>query len=160
MLLLTGTSPIPKSTIMLNIIFACTSFGSPPSTCWQVRSTIIAMNASMTSPIPGIIPITEDQPNRNPQQLKRDMSSRYARLLTLVRTLPSCSEIPCGSALRLFFPLLEGLPSSRVAGTVSKYGSYIPSAKIAEVFTAETYLMAEIVGHGLPQDLLADIFCD
>jgi hypothetical protein len=100
------------------------------------------MNASITSPIlerrqsanrmikrkvstyPGMIPMTEDQPNLIPQQLNRLMSRRYARRLTLVRILASCSEMPAGKALRLFFPfLLDGRPSKRVAGTVSKYGS-------------------------------------
>jgi len=69
--------------------------------------------------------MTELQPNLIPQQLNRLMSSRYARRLTLVKTLASCSEMPAGIALRLFFPfLLDGRPSKRVAGTVSKYGSY------------------------------------
>lgn len=65
------------------------------------------------------------QPNLIPQQLKRLISRRYALRLTLVRTFPSCSEIPAGRALRLFFVFFDdGLPSRRVAGTVSKYGSY------------------------------------
>jgi hypothetical protein len=137
-----GTSPMPKSSTILNNIFALTGFGRPPSTCWHVLKTIIAMNASITSPIlerrqsanrmtkrkvstyPGMIPMTEDQPNLIPQQLNRLMSRRYARRLTLVRILASCSEMPAGKALRLFFPfLLDGRPSKRVAGTVSKYGS-------------------------------------
>jgi hypothetical protein len=137
-----GISPTPKSSTILNIIFALTSLGRPPSTCWHVLKTIIAMNASITSPIlggetvstsydkckvatyPGMIPMTEDQPNLIPQQLNRLISRRYARRLTLVRILASCSEMPAGNALRLFFPfLLDGRPSKRVAGTVSKYGS-------------------------------------
>lgn len=63
------------------------------------------------------------QPNLIPQQLNKLMSKRYARLLTLVRIFASCSDMPGGKALRLFLPLLEGRPSSLVAGTVSKYGS-------------------------------------
>jgi hypothetical protein len=137
-----GTSPMPKSSTILNSIFALISFGRPPSTCWQVLRTIIAMNASITSPIlegntsahgmiygmvytyPGMIPMTEDQPNLIPQQLNKLMSRRYARRLTLVKTFASCSEMPAGRALRRFFPfLLDGRPSKRVAGTVSKYGS-------------------------------------
>jgi hypothetical protein len=71
----------------------------------------------------GINPITLLQPNRIPQQLNSDMSSRYALLFTFVRTLPSCSEMPAGSALRCFFVFLDGRPPSLVAGTCSKYGS-------------------------------------
>jgi len=48
-----GTRPTPKSSTILNNIFALTSFGRPPSTCWQVLKTIIAMNASITSPMLG-----------------------------------------------------------------------------------------------------------
>lgn len=74
-------------------------------------------------------PITLLQPNLTPKQLNKLMSRRYARLLTLVKTLPSCSEIPGGNALRLFFVFVaEGEPSSLVAGTDSKYGSSLPNA--------------------------------
>src|SRR5258708_29460776 len=75
-------------------------------------------------PYPGMIPMTEPHPNRMPQQLHKLISRKYARLLTFVRTFPSCSDMPGGSALRLFFPFFEGRPFSRVAGTRSKYGSY------------------------------------
>lgn len=137
-----GTRPTAKSRTILNIIFDLTLAGRPPSTCWHVRRTIMAIKASITSPTlqrqfisygsrilgndayAGMIPITLLQPNLIPQQLKRLISRRYARLLTFVRTFASCSEIPGGRALRLFLPfLLEGRPSSLVAGTVSKYGS-------------------------------------
>lgn len=67
----------------------------------------------------GMSPMTLPQPNRTPRKLKRDISRRYARLLTLVKTLASWSEMPGGKAfLRLLG--LPGLPSSRVAGTDSK----------------------------------------
>jgi hypothetical protein len=56
-------------------------------------------------------------------QLKSDMSRRYARRLTLVKTLASCSEMPGGSAFLRFLTLPLGFPSSLVAGTLSKYGS-------------------------------------
>jgi hypothetical protein len=46
-----GTSPMPKSSTILNNIFTLTGFGRPPSTCWHVLKTIIAINASITSPI-------------------------------------------------------------------------------------------------------------
>jgi len=131
-----GTSPMPKSRTMLTYIFALTSAGRPPSTCSQVRRTMMAMNASITSPIltksvnsyaskahethPGMIPIRLPHPNLIPQQLNRHISRRYALLLTFVRTFPSCSDIPAGSAFLLFFVFLEGLPSNLVAGTLSK----------------------------------------
>jgi hypothetical protein len=133
-----GTKPIAKSIMMLKYIFVVTSAGSPPSTCWHVRRTIIAIMASRTSPIlgnglavvidrtgrltyPGMMPMTLLQPNRMPQQLKRLISRRYARRLTLVSTLPSCSEMPGGKALRRFLVLVvDGRPSSLVAGTSSK----------------------------------------
>lgn len=139
---ITGIMPITKSSMILNIIFDLTLAGNPPSTCWQVRRTIIAMNASRTSPAllrsqweiilllerqntnPGMMPITLLQPNLIPAKEKRLISKRYARRLTFVRTLPSCSEIPGGKALGRFFVFFdEGLPSRRVAGTVSKQGS-------------------------------------
>lgn len=76
------------------------------------------------STYPGTIPITLLQPNRTPNILNKLMSRRYARRLTFVRTFPSCSVIPGGNALRTFFVFFfDGLPSSLVAGTVSKYGS-------------------------------------
>lgn len=79
---------------------------------------------TLTLTYPGMMPITELQPNRIPMQLKRLMSKRYARRLTFVRTFASWAEIPGGRALRLFLVLEEeGCPSSLVAGTVSKYGS-------------------------------------
>lgn len=50
--------------------------------------------------------ITLPQPNLIPQQLQSALSRRYARLLTLVKTLASLSEMPGGSA---FFTLLSFL---------------------------------------------------
>ena len=46
-----GVSPMPKSRMMLNHILNVTSAGRPPSTCWHVRSTMMAIYASSTSPI-------------------------------------------------------------------------------------------------------------
>lgn len=68
--------------------------------------------------------------------------------------------MPGGKAFLLFFPLLEGRPSSLVAGTVSKYGSYIllVVCRTQEVFVA--YLLAKVIGHSLSQHLLANVFCD
>lgn len=62
-------------------------------------------------------------PNWMPQQLKRERSRRYARRLTLVKTLASCSEMPGGNAFLRFLSFPDGFPLSRVAGTCSKYGS-------------------------------------
>lgn len=86
---------------------------------------LVCANAiEQISTYPGMMPITELQPNLIPMQLKRLMSRRYARRLTFVRTFASWGEIPGGRALRLFVVLdEEGFPSSLVAGTVSKYGS-------------------------------------
>lgn len=68
-----------------------------------------------------------------PQQLQSALSSRYARRLTLVKTFASCSEIPGGSAFFRFLNFfLLGRPSSLVAGTCSKYGSYRRIVRIWE----------------------------
>lgn len=74
--------------------------------------------------------MTLPQPNRTPAKLNKARSSLYARRLTLVRTWASCSEIPGGRAFLRLLTFLSGLPlpSSRVAGIVSKYGSYLVSA--------------------------------
>lgn len=102
--------------------------------------------------------MTLPHPNLIPQQLKSDISSLYARRLTLVRTLPSCSDIPGGRALRRFFVFLLGLPSSRVAGTDSKYGSCSVSETRAVVMM-QTHLRTKCILDALPQDLLANVFC-
>ena len=60
------------------------------------------------------------QPKRMPMKLNKDMSRRYARLLTLVKTLPSFSVMPGGRAFLRFLSFPLGLPSKRVAGTCSK----------------------------------------
>lgn len=66
------------------------------------------------------------QPNFRPRKLPKLMSNLYALLLTLVKILASWSERPGGSALRTFLNLPVGVPSSLVAGTCSKYGSFEP----------------------------------
>jgi hypothetical protein len=83
------------------------------------------------------------QPNLIPQQLNKLMSSLYARRLTFVRIMPSCSEIPGGNALRLFVVLVfEGPPPySRVAGTCSKYGSYVGRSVIVPGMMIESVLV-------------------
>lgn len=68
----------------------------------------------------GTSPMTLLQPKRMPRKLQSARSRRYARLLTLVKIFPSCSEMPGGRAFLRFLNLPVGLPSSRVAGTCSK----------------------------------------
>lgn len=85
---------------------------------------LVTVDKRDSNAYPGMIPMRELHPNRIPQQLHKLISRKYARLLTFVRIFPSCSDIPGGSALRLFLPFLEGRPFSLVAGTLSKYGSY------------------------------------
>lgn len=68
----------------------------------------------------GMIPIALPQPNLIPRNEKRAMSRRYARRLALVRTWPSWTEMPGGSAFLRLVILPVGLPLSLVAGTCSK----------------------------------------
>src|SRR5436305_9698203 len=75
------------------------------------------------------MPTTAPHPNLVPQQLKRQRSNRYARRLTFVRTLASWSVSPGGKAFLFFFVVL--ITPSRVAGTVSKYGSSSPNLFLA-----------------------------
>ena len=78
----------------------------------------------------GMKPITLDHPKRSPQRLNRDMSSMYARRLTLTRISCSASVSPGGRALRSFFLLEVNLIFVWfifVAGVRSKRPSCLPN---------------------------------
>jgi hypothetical protein len=132
-----------KSKKILKSIRILMALGKPPSIVKHVFKTSSAKNASMASPMlsqelatcslrssegatyTGMRAMTVPQPKCTPKKVKRHMSSRYARPLTLVKTLASWAERPGGRAFFRFFVLdLLGFPSSLVAGTVSKYGSW------------------------------------
>lgn len=138
-----GTKPMNKSITAFRYIFVVSAAGRPPSMPWQVWMTMYAMKKSRTSPTlqrslasrfcnrrviredsyAGMNPITLLYPNLMPKRLNNPMSSRYARLLALTSTFPSCSDTPAGIAFRRLMVFFDGWPLSSVAGTRSKYGS-------------------------------------
>ena len=76
-----------------------------------------------------------------------------------MRTFPSCSERPAGNALRRLTVFdLEGLPSRRVAGTVSKYGSWRWVSPCASILHKHPYFFSKVVLQSLSKNLLANDF--
>lgn len=68
--------------------------------------------------------------------------------------------MPGGNALRLFFPFFEGLPSSRVAGTLSKYGSFQGVSYLRGMnLQGSAHLLAEIILKALSKEPFGDIIC-
>lgn len=64
-----GIRPIPKSKEMLNIIFALSQDGKPPSKVSAMRTILKAKYNAIRSPIQGSNPIMPAQPILNPQIL-------------------------------------------------------------------------------------------
>ena len=88
------------------------------------------MYRKVSSTHKGIIAITLDHPKRNPQRLKSDISSIYARRFTLTSTSWSVSHSPGGRALRSFFLFDVNFMFwwlMRVAGVRSNRPSCLPN---------------------------------
>ena len=66
--------------------------------------------------------------------------------------------MPGGNALRLFLPFFEGLPFNRVAGTLSKYGSFQSVSYIHGMnLQGSAHLLAEIILNALSKEPLSNV---